>query len=67
MTSGGPAQKAGLQPGDIVTSVAGRRITDADTLIVAIRSHDPGTTVPVTLTRGGTTMTLNVTLGSASG
>ncbi len=67
VTSGGPAQKAGLQPGDIVTSVAGRRITDADTLIVAIRSHDPGTTVPVTLTRGGTTMTLNVTLGSASG
>jgi putative serine protease PepD len=67
VTAGGPAQKAGLQVGDVITNVGNRRITDADTLIVAIRSHDPATTVPVTLTRGGVTKTLNVTLASVPG
>ena len=66
VTPGGPAQKAGLRPGDIVTKVDDRRVTDADSLIVAIRSHDPGQTVTLTLTRGGSTITLKVTLASSS-
>ncbi|MCW2600767.1 MAG: htrA 2 [Frankiales bacterium] len=66
VTPGGPAQKAGLQAGDVVTKVDNRRVTDADTLIVAVRSYDPGTQVTVTVTRGGATQTLKVTLASAS-
>jgi putative serine protease PepD len=66
VSSGGPAAKAGLQPGDVVTKVDDRRITDANTLIVAIRSHDPGSTVTLTLTRGGATRTIKVTLASSA-
>ncbi len=65
LVSGGPAAKAGLQPGDVVTKVNDRRVTDADSLIVAIRAHDPGTTVTVTFIRDGKTATLKVTLASA--
>ncbi|MCW2585313.1 MAG: hypothetical protein JWN55_829 [Frankiales bacterium] len=66
VTAGGPAAKAGLQPGDVVTKVDDRRVTDADSLIVAIRSHDPGSTVTLTITRGGATKTLTVTLGRSA-
>jgi putative serine protease PepD len=66
VTPGGPAEKAGLQPGDVVTKVDDRRVTDADSLIVAVRSHDPGTTVTLTVTRGGATKTLKVTLTGRS-
>ncbi len=65
LTSGGPAERGGLQIGDIVTKVDDRRVTDADSLIVAIRSHDPGETVTLTVTRGTSTKTLKVTLASA--
>ncbi|MCU1588510.1 MAG: Peptidase and chymotrypsin/Hap [Frankiales bacterium] len=66
VTAGGPAQKGGLKAGDIVTKVDDRRVTDADSLIVAIRSHDPGQTVTLVVTRGGSTVTVKVTLASAS-
>ena len=49
-----------------MTKVDDRRVTDADSLIVAIRSHEPGETVTLTLTRDGRTMTLKVTLARAS-
>ncbi len=67
VVAGGPAEKAGLQRGDVVTKVDDRRVTDADSLIVAIRSHDPGETVTLTVTRGGATRTLEVVLASAGG
>ncbi len=67
VVAGGPAAKGGLQRGDVVTKVDDRRVTDADSLIVAIRSHDPGETVTLTITRGGATRTLQVTLVSAGG
>jgi putative serine protease PepD len=63
---GGPAAKAGLQVGDVVTKVDDRRVTDADSLIVAVRSHDPGSTVTLTITRGGATKTLKATLGTSA-
>jgi putative serine protease PepD len=66
VTAGGPAAAAGVQAGDVVTKVDDRRVTDSNSLIVAIRSHDPGTTVTVTLTRGGALKTLKVTLASTS-
>jgi putative serine protease PepD len=66
VTSGGPAARGGVQVGDVVTKVDDRRVTDANSLIVAIRSHDPGSTVTLTVTRGGATKTLKVTLASVS-
>jgi putative serine protease PepD len=64
VTSGGPAASAGLTTGDVVTSVDGRAVTSSDDLVGTVRSYAPGTTVTVTYTRGGTTHTARVTLGS---
>jgi putative serine protease PepD len=67
VTAGGPAAKAGLQAGDLITKVGNRVVTDADSLIVAVRANQPGTSVTVTYVRGGATHTTSATLGSASG
>jgi putative serine protease PepD len=64
VTSGGPAAKAGIQPGDIIVDVDGERITTADELIVAIRRHLPGQRISVTYLRSGHTETVSVVLGS---
>ena len=66
VTAGGPGSRAGLQAGDLVTKVGERVVTDADSLIVAVRANDPGTTVPVTYQRDGQTRTTTVTLAAAS-
>jgi putative serine protease PepD len=66
VNAGSPAAKAGLQAGDVVTKVNSRLITDSVSLIAAIRSYDPGTTVTLTYTRGGSPKTTKVTLASAT-
>ena len=66
VAAGGPAEKAGLQAGDVVTKVGGRRVTDADSLIVAVRSFRPGTAVPVVFSRNGNVRTVTVTLAGVT-
>ena len=66
VTAGGPAQAAGLAVGDVITKVGARTVTDADSLIVAVRASDPGTTVAVTFTRGGVQKTVSIRLASAT-
>ena len=61
----GPAAKAGLQPGDVITNVDGRTIEDVDTLVVAVRSHSPGDSVSVTFLRNGKPQTVTATLTKA--
>jgi putative serine protease PepD len=65
VTPGGPAARAGLQPGDVIVRFAGLPVTDADTLLDAVSSEAPGTTVRLTFQRGGQTSTVRLTLGSA--
>jgi putative serine protease PepD len=67
VNSGSPAEKAGLRPNDVVTSVAGEKVPDGIALIVAIRSHQPGDTISFTVQRGATQMRLRITLGSEVG
>lgn len=50
---GGPADKAGLKEGDIVTRVNDRLIENADALIAAARSQNFGATVTLEVTREG--------------
>jgi putative serine protease PepD len=66
VSPGGAADKVGLKVGDIVTSIDGRRVTTADSLIAAVRNHAPGERVPITYVRGGKTSEVEVTLGSTS-
>ncbi|WP_282694176.1 trypsin-like peptidase domain-containing protein [Streptomyces sp. CC208A] len=67
VTPGGPAAKAGLRPGDVITKVDGQRVHNGEELIVKIRAHRPGDELTLTLTRGGRELTRTVTLGSAQG
>jgi putative serine protease PepD len=62
MIPGGPADKAGLKVGDVVTKVDDRRITSLDGLVAAIRSHGVGDAVTLTYTRNGQTSTTRATL-----
>lgn len=64
VVSGGPADQAGIQRGDIIVAMDGEEITSADGMVLAVRSHDIGDTVTVTVVRGTETKDLTVTLGS---
>ncbi|MEU4196436.1 trypsin-like peptidase domain-containing protein [Kribbella sp. NPDC026611] len=67
VTSGGAADKAGLQAGDVVTAVDGKAIASGDALVAAVRSHRPGDQVKITFTRAGKTQSVTPTLGSDNG
>jgi putative serine protease PepD len=64
VTSGSPADDAGLQSGDVVTHFDGTAITNADELSSAVAAKQPGDKVTVTYRRGGQTKTVTVTLGT---
>ena len=59
---GGPAAKAGLKAGDLITKFDGRTINTSEELIVAIRAKSVGDKVPLTYIRNGVTATTTVTL-----
>jgi putative serine protease PepD len=61
---GGPAARAGLQPGDLITAVNGQRIGSVNQFVATIASYAPGDTVTLTINRGGQTKTVRLTLGS---
>jgi len=60
--AGGPAAKAGLKAGDIITKFDGRTITSAEELIVAIRAKNVGDKVEITYTRNGVSATTTLIL-----
>ena len=62
---GGPAAKASLRPGDVITKLGSQPITSAYALMDAITSLPPGSTVEVGFIRQGQPMVAQVTLGSA--
>ena len=62
--TGAPAQKAGLRPGDLITSFDDRTITTASDLGQAVLTRKPGDTVKVVVQRNGSRETLDVTLGT---
>ncbi len=64
LTKGGPAQKAGLKPGDVIVKIDGRPVSDTVELIVAIRTHVAGDSVTLTVERDGKTTEIEVVLDS---
>ena len=62
-TVGGPAEKAGLTQGDVVTKVDGEEVQTPDDVAAAIDDNKPGDQVDVTVERGGSEQTVQVTLG----
>ncbi|MBS44264.1 MAG: hypothetical protein CMH83_14095 [Nocardioides sp.] len=64
---GTPAADAGLEVGDVVVEVDGERVTDGISLIVSIRSHQPGEVVEFVYRRAGQEQTTDIQLGSKVG
>ncbi len=60
---GGPADRAGLKDGDIITSVDGRPVKDGDALVDEIASRRPGSTVQLGYLRSGKQDIASVTIG----
>lgn len=60
---GGPADQAGLKPGDIITSIDGRNIKDGTDLVNEIASRRPGSTARLGFLRNGKQMDATVTIG----
>jgi len=66
VVAGGPAAKAGIAAGDVITAVNGQPTPDTQTLAQVLAGLQPGQTVPVAITKsGGGTATVQVTLGTA--
>ena len=60
---GGPADKGGLKPGDIITTVDGRTIKDGDDLVNEIASRRPGSSIRLGYVRDGKPEDTTVTIG----
>lgn len=58
-----PAERYGLQPGDVITRVEGSPIAYQGDLESALRAFGPGDRVRVMIIRAGEQLTLSVTLG----
>ncbi|KGN33652.1 serine protease [Knoellia sinensis KCTC 19936] len=66
VTPDGPAAKAGLRAGDVITAFEGRPMTDPDALVVAIRSKAVGSTVTLTVVRDGKSRDVKMVLQGRS-
>jgi putative serine protease PepD len=64
VTSGGPAERAGLRAGDIVTAVAGQPTPTTQALATALAEQKVGQAVPVAYRRDGSEHAATITLGS---
>ncbi len=67
VTAEGPAAKAGLKSGDVITKFNGKPIDSGPTLISEIWNHKPGDKVKLTYERGGKEQTVDVVLGERQG
>jgi serine protease Do len=60
---GGPADKGGLKPGDIITTIDGRPIKDGDDLVNEIAGRKPGSSLRLGFLRDGKQSDATVTVG----
>ncbi|HEY8776098.1 MAG TPA: trypsin-like peptidase domain-containing protein [Gaiellaceae bacterium] len=68
VTAGGPAAKAGLKPGDVITALNGHGTPTVDDLTSVASELKPGTTVVLRIvTQRGTHKTVHLTLGTFPG
>ena len=61
--AGSPATQAGIESGDVITSVNGQAVKDARDLAKKISSMSPGTSVTLNVLHKGQSKTMSLTLG----
>lgn len=64
VTADTEAEKAGVQPGDVIVAVDTDRVRTMDDLILTVRQRTVGDKVTLTLWRDGEKMTLDMTIGA---
>jgi serine protease Do len=62
VTNSGPAAKAGIQPGDVITEYNGRPVPNTNDLVKMVVATKPGTSVPVKVLRDKQEKTFHVTV-----
>lgn len=62
VTSGGPADDAGLRTGDVVVAIDDEAVESPEGLLAILRKHEPGDKITVTYVRDGKKDTTTVTL-----
>lgn len=67
VNSDGAAESSGIQKGDIITMIDGKRVTTVSQLQERIAQYRPGDEVEVTVNRNGKIQQINTTLKSLNG
>jgi serine protease Do len=60
---GGPAERAGVRPGDVITQFNGQPVESGRDLSRAVAAIKPGSQVPVTVIRDGAPQELTISIG----
>jgi S1-C subfamily serine protease len=63
VTSGGPADRAGLRPGDVIQAADGTPTPDTQALAGVLAAADPGDQITLSVIRDGQEQTMKLTLG----
>jgi PDZ domain-containing secreted protein len=58
-----PAEKAGLEAGDIIKAINGQEVENSEEIIEVITGMEPGDEISITVERAGESLELNATLG----
>ena len=64
VVSGGPAERAGIRPGDIIVELGGKKITSMDGLIATLIQRRVGETISIAYLRDGKRQTARITLAA---
>lgn len=67
VTAESPALAAGLRTGDTILTIDGKDVADSRDLARKVAQIAPGSSVPVTIVRGGETKSITVTIGTMPG
>jgi putative serine protease PepD len=64
VVSGGPADRAGIRTGDVITGIDGKDVGEPSDITQALSNDSPGKVVDVELHRDGSNVTVRATLGT---
>jgi putative serine protease PepD len=67
ITAGSPASRTDLKVGDLIVKVDGKPVTGSSDVVVAVRTHQPGEKVTLTVRRDGKTLEITVGLVGKTG